>query len=376
MKLVLQVWNLAAAIGLFVFLQSRMERISDKRLSNILVAFATAGILSFGLTIAFYEIYPAGLRATLSAWELTYSIGVVGLVEEGAKFLAFMFAVRAGETIREPQDGVIQAAAVGITFGAIENIFYIFAYDGFFMWLRPILTTGGHGVYAAIWGALYARSVYANSVGIDPGARRGAALGVPLVAILHGLYNAATAFYPAALALDVIALIIAIGLFRKLVELSPYRIYPLEKASQAIPSIRRGLAFNPRSPVLNRNIGIYLMHLGRYRAASRHLRASVPRSRDPRRAQFLAAACEQSFLPSFFARRAIRIAWSRLDDRQRQTYWNQLVRLVGDESEIVSAVTAFIESAFQPRRYRNTRDIARASRIRRAERRHWSRSTS
>ena len=365
----LHIWNIAAAVGWFVFLRSRLERVSDKRQRNVLGAFVIAGFLSFGLTLAFYEIYPPGLRAALSRWEVTYGIGVVGIVEEGAKFLAFLFAVRAGDTIREPQDGVIHAAAVGIVFGAVENIFYIQAYDVFFIWLRPILTTGGHAVYAAIWGALYSRYVYANSVGSDPGARRGAFLGVPLVATLHGLYNAATVFYPAALGLDLLALAIAIGLFRKLVELSPYRIFPLTQAELAVRSIRRGLVFNPKSPVLNRNIGLYLMRLGKLRAASGHLRASVPRSRDPRRAQFLAAACEQSFLPSYFAKRALRIAWARLDDGQRTAYMDQLVTLVGEDARIVGAVRAFLESAFQPRRYRNTREIARAAKVRRAERR-------
>lgn len=367
MNLVLQIWNVAAAYFWFLLLRRLLGERPDKRQPNVLGGFAFAGLLSFGVTLAFYEIYPPGLMMALSKWEITYSIGVVGLVEEGAKFLAFLFLVRAAETIREPQDGAIHAAAVGIVFGMIENVFYIQAYDAFFIALRPILTTGGHGVYAAIWGALYSRSVYANSVGCDPVARRGARLGVPLVATIHGLYNAATAFYPAALALDIIALLIAIGLFRKLVALSPYRVYPLHEAELAVQSIRRGLVFNPKSPVLNRNIGLYLMHLGKYRGASRHLRASVPRSRDPRRAQFLAAACEQAFLPSYYAKRALRIAWARLDDDQRTTYLQQLVRLVGEDAEIVIAVQTFRDSAFKPRRYRSTREIARANKIRRLE---------
>jgi RsiW-degrading membrane proteinase PrsW (M82 family) len=368
-KPILQLWNIAAAVILFVFLRRRLAHMNDKRLPNVLGAFLVAGVLSMGLTWAFYELYPPGLAISLSRWDLAYHIGVVGLVEESAKFLAFLFVVKAGETIREPQDGIIHAAAVGITFGAIENIAYIMYFDHFFIALRPILTTAGHGIYAAIWGGYYAQAVYANTIGRDPGATRNALIGVPLVAVIHGIYNAATFFYPVALLVDLLTLLGAIVLYYRLVELSPYRVYPLRQARAAVESIRRGLVFNPKSALLNRNLGLYLMHLGRYRGAAQHLRASVPRSRDPRRAQFLAAACELTFLPRYYAKRAMRTAWARLTDEQRESYLAQLDRLVGDRDGVRDGVRAFLQSAFKPRTYRKTRDIAREMKVRRIERR-------
>lgn len=366
---ILHVWNIVAAIILFVFLHRRLTHITDKRLPNVLGAFIMAGVLSMGLAFVFYEFYPAGLGFALSRWAISYHIGVVGLVEESAKFLAFLFAVKAGDAIKEPQDAVIHGAAVGATFGAIENIVYIEHFDTFLMAIRPILTTGGHAMYGAIWGALYGQAVYANAFGDDPRARRIAFVGIPAAALIHGLYNATTFFLPIAVFVKIIGLFIAIVLFYKTVERSPYRIYPLEQARTAVGSIRRGLALNPKSPILNGNLGLYLMHLGRYRGAARHLRASVPRSRDPRRAQFLAAACELSFLPRFFARRAMRIAWARLGDEQRSAYTQQLERLVGDRDGIVEGVREFLESAFQPRKYRNTREIARENKMKRIDRR-------
>lgn len=370
----LQVWNLAAAVVWFGFLSRRLRHISDKRQEHVLGAFVAAGILSVGLALMFYEIYPRGLDYAFSRWEITYHVLVVGVVEETAKFFAFLFAVRAGSTIKEPHDGVIQAAMVGIVFGTIENVGYIQTYGTVFIAVRPVITTGGHALWAAICGGLYARWAYARTLGYDPGARTGAVLGIPLVALFHGTYNAATIFLPAALLVDGIALLLGIGLFRNLVELSPYRVYPLGQAKRAVESLRRGLALNPRSPVLNRNMGLYLMHLGRYKAASGHLRASVPRSRDPRRAQFLAAACEQTFLPAHYARRALRIAWARLTDAQRTAYLEQLDVLVADRDGIRAAVNQFIAGAFRPRRVRNSRDVAHAAKVRRANRRYAARA--
>jgi RsiW-degrading membrane proteinase PrsW (M82 family) len=370
MNALLHIWNLAAAVAWYVLLNRRLKHIADKQQNGILGAFVVAGAFSVGLTLYFNWIYPPDLRYLLSGSRLLYHIGIVGTVEESAKFLAFLFAVKAGATIKEPQDGAIYGAVVGMTFGAIENVGYIQVFDGWFLSMRPIITTGGHAVYGAIWGSMFSQAVYANTMGRDPGATRNAVLGVALVAVIHGLYNASTPFLPVALLVDGAALLIAVALFRSLVELSPYRIYPLEQARAAVRSIRRGLAFNPKSPVLNRNIGVYLIYLGRYKAAAEHLRLSVPRSRDPRRAQFFAAVCELTLLPKVYATRGLRKAWSSLTDEQRRISMDQLRTLAAGDDELLGKVRQFIASAFAPRTYKNTRDIAREQKVRRIEARN------
>ena len=363
-------WNIIAAISWFLFLSERIGHVNDKRHHGVPATFVLAGIVSMGLALLMYEGYLAFLNTDIGDNRWLYHILVVGVVEEGAKFIVFLFALAAGGAIKEPQDGVIYGAIVGMTFGAVENIFYIEAYRSVFMFVRPVLTTGGHAIYGAIWGGMYSQAVYANAVGRDPGARRNSAIGVPLVALMHGVYNALTGVLPLAILVDLVGLFVAVMLYRSLVELSPYRIYPLEQARRAVASIRRGLTFNPKSPLLNRNLGLYLMHLGKYRSASERLRASVPRSRDPRRAQFLAACCEFTFLPNYYARRALRIAWARLGDSQRASYMRQLRELVGETDDLVKRVNEFTQSGFKPRKLKSTREIAREHKVRRIERRH------
>jgi hypothetical protein len=197
---------------------------------------------------------------------------------------------------------------------------------------------------------------------------------VLLSAALHGAYNALTIFMPAALAIKIVGLAIAVRLYRSLVELSPYRVYSLSMARTAIRQLHRGLFFNPRSPLLNRNIGLYLMHVGDYQSAAKHFRASVPRSRDARRARFLAACCEQTFIPRVHATRVLRAAWSRLGDEQRTAFLRQLRELVGERDGIYERVRTFTETSFRPRRMKSTREIAREQKVRRIERR--SRTTT
>lgn len=371
MVAVQQIWNVVAGIGWFVLLARRVTYRRDKRNQHVLLAFVVAGTVSMALTLVLYKFYPDGLRALFEPRDITYHTLVVGVVEEGAKFLAFLLAVRAGADFKEPQDGVLQAAVVGLTFGTIENIGYINSFDSWFMWVRPVFNTPAHATYCAVWGAIFSRAIYANSVGADRGAPRNAWVGIPLMAIFHGLYNTTVSFFlPAGVLVTAIGLLIAIALYHTVVELSPYRTYPLSQAKTAVESLKRGLAFNRRSPILNRNMGLYLMNLGQYKAAAKHLRASVPRSKDPRRAQFLAACCEQTFLPSHFARRSLRIAWARLADAQRTKYLRQLDELVADRDGIRETVNAFIAGAFGTRNDRDTREIARDIKLRRIEKKY------
>jgi len=372
---VLNFWNLVTAILYLALLDSRLKNIREKRQEHIVFAFVVAGFISLIIVFVLYEAYPPGLARALSRSELLFHIFNVGVIEETSKFLAFLLILHSAGGIKEPQDGVIYGAVVGLTFGAVENGAYFLWYPEWYIAIRPILTTPGHAIYGAIWGGLYSQAVYANLGERDTGARRNAALGVPLVAMIHGTYNAVTGLFPLAVFIKLLGLGIAIVLYRKLVELSPYRVYPLEQARLAVTSIRRGLFFNPWSPTLNRNIGIYLMRLGRFRSAAEHFRRSVPRSRDPRRAQFLAAACETTVFPKVHADRALRIAWARLSDEQRPAVFSQLRTIVGEEHEIVQYVDEFVDRAFKPRRYEKAGDIARRAKINRMERKRRASET-
>ncbi|MDA3947785.1 MAG: PrsW family glutamic-type intramembrane protease [Spirochaeta sp.] len=369
MTAILNIWNVITAAIYLMLLHSRLSHLTDKRQEHVVVGFVVAGLYSVGLVQFLYVMYPVHLAAVFSVWDFAYHVLVVGMVEESGKFLVFLFLVHVIGHIREPQDGVIYGAIVGLTFGFIENIAYFSWYESWFLAVRPVISSGGHAIYGAIWGGLYSQAVYANRSDPDVRVRRNAVFAIASVALIHGIYNATTRYLALATLLDGLALVVAVVLFRRLVEESPYRVYPLSRSAEAIRSLRRGLFFNPRSSYLNRNIGLYLMHMGHIRSAAEHLRASVPRSRDPRRAQFLAAACESVYVPRYHAHRALRIAWARLTDGQRTTYLNQLVRLVGPDHLIVENVNDFITNAFQPRRIRRNSEIALTAKRNRWERR-------
>lgn len=378
MIVALHLWNIVATGLWLLFLSTRLRYIADKQSAGELAVFFFAGSASVFVTMILRGIYPlAWFVPFVHDNVLFYHVLITGVVEEAAKFLCFIAVAHALHTVKEPQDGVIQGAVVGLAFGALENVLYIDHYGSLFMFVRPILATGGHVIYGAIWGGFYSAALYSNIHSKDPASYRLAVGGVALVAVIHGLYNASLSLsFLLGVLLDLVALTISIKVFLRLVDHSPYRLFPLEKAREAVESIRKGLYLNPKSAILNRNIGLYLMYIGRCRAAAAHLSKAVPRLFDPRRARFFAAVCELPHVPESHALRRLRSTWSQLSDDQRRKLLRQLEQLLERDPELLQRIYEFINSAFKTRDWKPAHELARELRLRKAERRSKARGRS
>lgn len=349
----LHIWNIVAGITWFVLLSKRISNVADKQDPGVLVLFAIAGALSIPLYFILEFFHPVLLLAPeLVSSSFAWHMIVVGPTEELAKFLVFLAVVHAMSLPKEPQDGVIQGAVVGLVFGTIENVLYINNY-GALAWIRPILSTGGHMIYGAIWGGIYSQAVYARKHSYDPNVWRQALVGVLGAAVLHGLYNSVLGIPPwiigrlVSYLIRLAGLYVSLLLYRSVVEYSPYRAYPLHRAAEAIPVLERGIDFNPKSAILNRNLGLYLMHEGDYRKAAYHIRASIPRLKDARRARFFASICDLHYVPEARAVRSLRSTWSALSDAQRDSYSRQLSRILAKDPDTLSRFEYWKERNFR-----------------------------
>jgi RsiW-degrading membrane proteinase PrsW (M82 family) len=368
---VLHLWNIAAAWLWGRFLGGKLRHVIDKQSAGVIAAFFTAGIVSVVVTMILHVLYPLPwLVQSIYEADFWYSVLVTGVVEETAKFICFFMIAHYLSTVKEPQDGVLQGAAVGLGFATLENIFYITSYPTLYIATRPLLATGGHMLYGAVWGGLYSTAVWSNAHSDDPGSYRLAVLGVVLMAVFHGLYNSVVVFgLIPGIIVDSVVLAIAVPLFLQLQLRSPYRRYPLEQAKRAIPAIERGLVFNRKSPILNRRLGLYLMRLGNYKRAAVHLSRAMPRTHDRLSTRFFAAVCEYTFTPSVHAERGLRVAWGRLPDEKRAQLLAHLERLLADDPELLEAVREFLSSAFTRRRGKQGHELAREIKLRKAEKR-------
>jgi RsiW-degrading membrane proteinase PrsW (M82 family) len=365
---ILQLWNLAAAGLWYAFLSRRVRHVVDKQDPGVLFLAFAAGLLSVFLTILLHYLYPLSWIAEAGyGYKFPYHILVTGPVEETAKFLCFLVLVSTMPVVKEPQDGVLIGAAVGMGFGTLENILYIFKHPQWWIALRPILTTGGHMIYGAIWAGMFSSAMYSNIHSRDPQAYRLALGALLLAALIHGAYNSVP-WVGLMVLVNLAALYLAVRVFLLLVERSPYRDYPLEQAEAAAAALRRGLFFNPNSAILNRRLGLCLMYLGRYRDAAAHLKRSLPRSTFREMPWLYCAVCEYAFVPIDHARAGLRKRWGRLRDAQRGQALAHLRRLLANDEPLRAEVLAYLGSALKPRQRLDGEALAMELRRRKAQR--------
>lgn len=371
MVVLLNLWNLAAAVLWYRYLRGRVRYVVDKQSSGVLVGFFVAGVFSVLVTLILHYLHPAlWFFPGIYRREFFFQVLVTGVVEEWAKWLCFIMAVHGGGTIKEPQDGILQAAAVGLGFGTVENIAYIARYPGLWIAIRPFVATGGHMIYAAFWGGFYSAAVYSNVQGRDPQAYRLAVGSVFLVALIHGSYNALLSVsFTLALLPDVVLLVASVAVFLHMVRRSPYRRFELSEAGEAIAALETGLAFNRKSTILNRRMGLYRMYRGEYTRAASYFARAIPRAKQPTSLRFFKAVCEYAHLGGTVGKNALRKAWALLDDRRRSRLLSELERVLVRDPELLREVRGFLNTPFSDRRGKRGYALAKELKERKARRR-------
>jgi len=372
MYLSLQLWNLASVFLWYRFLSNKLHYVIDKNSVHGLWGFFFAGVVSTFTIETLHTIYPLPIFVqSIYESDILYSVLVTGVIEEFAKWMAFILIAHYVGTVKEPQDGVLQGAAVGLGFAFVENILYIDMYPELFIAVRPILSTGGHILYGAVWGGLYSAARWSNVSTRDPGAYRVAFFGLFSMACVHGLYNSVVVYgLFFGIIVDSVVLYFSFVLFMHLTKHSPYRNYPLSQAKLAIQGIRRGLFFNPKSPILNDRMATYLMFLGEYRRAIQYFNYAIPRAGQKDRIRFLAAVCECAFLKNEKGRQRIIKTWGRLSDSDRKKSRGQIERILARNKALLHNVEQVIDSPFSVRRGKQGYALSKDLKTRRINRKY------
>ena len=156
----------------------------------ILLGFVAGALAAPVASLAYKALGWLGVTTgTTAPGETAYLLGVVGPVEEGAKFLAaWLFCFRSRH-FDEPIDGLVYAAAVSVGFASIENALYAGLVSWPIQLARAATTPLTHSVFASLWGFGAGKALLGPG---RPGARAFWIV-VPLAAaaLAHGLYDAA-----------------------------------------------------------------------------------------------------------------------------------------------------------------------------------------
>lgn len=255
---------LLASLALGGALVLGLRRLDRSRLDPagtvFLWVFPWVGVGSLVPGFALYALADALGNGAPGLWgRVVFTWTVNAPAEELAKYLSFVVATRLLASLREPRDGVLQGAAVGLGFGLAENVLYGLA-DGWVTFVvRSVLSLPGHMVYGAVWGGYHGFEVY-------QGAGRMNRPWVPLLALIpaafsHALFNTLSllgAPLVATLAVDALTLGLGVFLYRRLSASAP-RLRPLRQWRQAIPELEHALTLHPRSETLRRFLSAYYL---------------------------------------------------------------------------------------------------------------------
>jgi RsiW-degrading membrane proteinase PrsW (M82 family) len=173
----------------------RFDRARPEPIWLVVATFALGGL----------SVVPAGLMEMLCAgatpwldpsvmtlggqvWALPVAIAVfslvVGVAEEGSKFLGAWSLARHRREFDEPVDGIIYGCAAALGFAAVENIKYfaIGRMSGVVIAVRAFITVPAHLFFGAIWGYALGRRLVSKRTSVFAF--------FALAAVAHGTFDA------------------------------------------------------------------------------------------------------------------------------------------------------------------------------------------
>jgi RsiW-degrading membrane proteinase PrsW (M82 family) len=220
---------IAPAVALFLFFYLR-DKYRREPIGVLLVTFAlgAASLIPAAMTslslqrlTGWRSSTPSLLHAFLGA------MIIVGLVEEGAKFLVVRFYAYHRPEFDEPYDGIMYSVMAALGFATLENIIYIFSNGAGTGVMRALLAMPSHAFDGVLMGYFLGEAKFARS---NRDGNWLSALGFGLAVIAHGLYDFIV-FSLDKRPLMILSLLTMAALFwviffkatRKLSEQSPYK---------------------------------------------------------------------------------------------------------------------------------------------------------
>jgi protease PrsW len=120
---------------------------------------------------------------------IAYCMFVVGVVEEGSKFLVARLVCFRWKEFDERIDGLIYATAVALGFAAVENVLFLRALPWDEGLVRALVSPLTHALFAAVWGFGASRALLASRTRAERFVWQ--ALPLAIAMVLHGMYDIA-----------------------------------------------------------------------------------------------------------------------------------------------------------------------------------------
>jgi RsiW-degrading membrane proteinase PrsW (M82 family) len=245
----------------------------DKKSTGVIISFYAAGLFSVVPAHLLYYIIPQPVPGSNTISLVVTYLCIVGPVEELSKFILFFILSRTLRAIKEPRDGILHAASVGLAFASVENFIYGVRYGSGVVIIRSVLSMSGHMVYSGITGAIYAMIVFGNVKKQDHDGYLLIFCSFLPGAFIHGIYDffLETGMIGVAMFVKLVSIIGIIFLYRFMVRISPFRRFSMNQYNLAIEILKQGLHFHPESIILNQRLAFFYLYAGNYEQSFHYL---------------------------------------------------------------------------------------------------------
>ena len=179
----------AVVLMAYVYREDRLEKEPWPLLLSLLIQ----GIVSTSLAVFTERLGTRLLGGALSgntwAYQVIFNFIVVGLSEEGFKYLLLKRRTWLSPDFNCQFDGVVYAVFVSLGFALWENIDYVVMYGFSAAMVRSVTAVPGHACFGVFMGAWYGLARRFENYGEAVKSQRCRRLAVICPVLLHGMYD-------------------------------------------------------------------------------------------------------------------------------------------------------------------------------------------
>ena len=165
----------------------------EKEPPRLIIRLVMLGVVSTFLAMVTERVGMAILGSLFSEYSLIYRVLlyfiVVGLSEEGFKYLVLKLSTWKSPEFNCKFDGVVYAVAVSLGFALWENIQYVAAYGLSTALIRAVTAIPGHACFGVIMGGWYGLAKRKQIQQWDGASKLARKLAVIIPTLVHGMYD-------------------------------------------------------------------------------------------------------------------------------------------------------------------------------------------
>ncbi|WP_298716166.1 PrsW family glutamic-type intramembrane protease [Chitinophaga sp.] len=153
--MLLNAFALAVAPGIAIMLAIYALDQRNREPLGLLIRCFLLGVLSVAIPLAVQTV------AAMQGWRSSgggllqttiYAFIIVGLSEEGGKFLVLRYFAYPKKAFDEPFDGIVYSIMIGMGFATAENISYVYQFGMATGWARMFISVPAHACFAILMG--------------------------------------------------------------------------------------------------------------------------------------------------------------------------------------------------------------------------------